>query len=289
MPTFLRTNASPGPRSYSFPPCDSSVPISRLPSSGPRNQTRTTPHNQEDLSDIDDDPFAHFLTPVSEEDDPYDVLSLSAGIIVSDASSGASSSPKTSKFKSSVAEKWARYVRLNHVQLHQRYHDDEDEPASNEEEEEEESFVQLDDYRLLDTLHTAPQLRSPPRPPHIIVSPPNEPEDENFDIGLGSGPGLEMEPTRGRAQELLASGKKAAKARARTRGRRRYSRPQYASGRRRSWREPSPELFTVEESASEEEDTGLELKRRDRAKDGVLEGQGRRRPSCEGLESANEG
>ncbi|KAF2272370.1 uncharacterized protein EI97DRAFT_445824 [Westerdykella ornata] len=276
MPTYLRTTSpsSPGPRSYSFPPCDPPIPISHPPSTSSRSRTQfQTPSPSQDLPDIDDDPFAHFISPVSDDDDPYDVLSLSAGIIVSDATSSASAtstSPKTSKFKSSVAEKWARYVRLHHVQLHQRYHDDDDDDGDGvagrddgddreEEEEDDESFVQLDDDRLLDTLHTAPQLRGPPP---IFISPPASPEqedeededeDEDEDLGLT----LEMEPTRGRAQELLASGKKAAakaRVRPRARGRRRYGNAAALMGatrRRRSWREPSPDLFTVEESASE--------------------------------------
>jgi hypothetical protein len=69
---------------------------------------------------------------------------------------------------------------------------------------------------LLDTPQTVSQLSAPPR---ITVT----------------------EPTRGRAQDLVSR---------KARNRRRYSRT--LSGHRHSWREPSPDLFTVDES--EEED-----------------------------------
>lgn len=191
MPSFLRNN-----RSFSFPPFVESDDYS---SSG------------SGLPDIDEDPFAHFLTPINEEDDPYDGLSMSAGISVRDG-------PRTSKaakFKSSVSQKWARYVQNHHSNLHTIYHD-----SKAEEEEEEESFMQLDDQRLVDTPHMVFQLSGPPSPRTSTTVP---------------------EPTRGRAQELLSP---------RARGRPRHSRT--LSGRRHAWREPSPDLFTVMEMDVEE-------------------------------------
>jgi hypothetical protein len=193
MPSYLREVRAT--RSYSFPPCLDSL-------------NATSPH-EEELPDIDEEPFAHFLTPVNEDDDPYNPLSLRAGI---DVSTGPRAS-KVSKFKSNVADKWTRYVRTNHTQLHARYH----EPIPEEdEEEEEESFMSLEDDRLYQTPQVITQLSTSPK---IIVT----------------------EPTRGRAQELVAR---------KARARQRFSRT--LSGRRHSWREPSPDLFTVDES--EEED-----------------------------------
>lgn len=185
MPSFVRSS-----RSYSFPPCIDSVDFA--------------PQSEADLPDIDEDPFAHFLTPVNEEDDPYDGLAMSAGIIVPDGPRNS----KSSKFKSTVADKWARYVKQSQPQLLHRYHEAEPE--------DDESFVTLDDDRLLDTPQNVSQLSAPPR---ITVT----------------------EPTRGRAQDLVSR---------KARNRRRYSRT--LSGHRHSWREPSPDLFTVDES--EEED-----------------------------------
>ena len=182
MPSYVR--------SYSFPPCIDSI--------DPDYPYDTS------LPDIDEDPFSHFITPIDEEDDPYD-LSLSAGIHIPDG-------PRTSKatkFKSTVANKWARYVKQSHTQIHERYHT----PTILEEDEE--SFMGLDDVRLNDT----PTMVSQLSPPRIIIT----------------------EPTRGRAHELVAR---------KAQNRRRYSRT--LSGHRHSWREPSPDLFTVDESEEEE-------------------------------------
>jgi len=82
--------------------------------------------------------------------------------------------------------------------------------------------MQLDDRRLVDKPHAVSQLSGPPTPKIIVT-----------------------EPTRGRAQELVS--------RSKGRGRRRYSRT--LSGHRHSWREPSPDLFTVMETEEAESPT----------------------------------
>ncbi|OAL01147.1 hypothetical protein IQ06DRAFT_293268 [Phaeosphaeriaceae sp. SRC1lsM3a] len=200
MPSYLRSPY----RSYSYPPCIDSV---------------DTDYDN-NLPDIDEDPFSHFITPINEDEDPYD-LSLSAGIMIPDG-------PRTSKatkFKSNVADKWARYVKQSHTQLHTRYHT----PTIMEEDEE--SFMGLDDNRLFDS----PSPVSHISPPRITIS----------------------EPSRGRAQELVAR---------KQQNRRRYSRT--LSGHRHSWREPSPDLFTVDES-EEEESPVLRRSRTRKAKDGA--------------------
>jgi hypothetical protein len=191
MPSYLRHSRNA--RAYSFPPCIDSFEDSS--------------QSENELPDIDEEPFAHFLTPLTEEDDPYGPLSLSAGIFVPDGPR----TSKASKFKSNVADKWARYVRGNHAQLHTRYHV----PQLQTLEEDDESFMQLEDDRLNDTPHMVTHIATP----RITI----------------------VEPTRGRAQDLLTR-----------RSRRRYSRT--LSGHRHSWREPSPDLFTVDESESEEDD-----------------------------------
>jgi hypothetical protein len=145
MPSYVRPY-----RSYSFPPCIDSV---------------DTNSSNDDFPDIDEDPFAHFLTPI--EGDPYDV-SLSAGIVIPEGPR----TTKTSKFRSSVADKWARYVKQSHTQLHSQYHT----PTIHEEDEE--SFMGLDDDRLFDT----PAVMSQINTPKIVIT----------------------EPSRGRAQELAA-------------------------------------------------------------------------------------
>ncbi|KAF2251679.1 hypothetical protein BU26DRAFT_241602 [Trematosphaeria pertusa] len=209
MPSYL--GGSRKSRSYSFPPCVDSIDF------GDRSQA--------DLPDIDEEPFAHFLTPVAEEDDPYDPLSLSAGITVHDTPR----TSKASKFKSTVADKWARYVKTNHAQLHSHYHT----PRPDNDDE---SFMQLEDDRLNDTPHMVTQLTSPT--PRITVTDTNE-------------------PSRGRAQELLSR---------KARSRRRYART--LSGHRHSWREPSPDLFTVDES-EEDDMPSLRRTKSKKTKDGV--------------------
>jgi len=186
MPSFMRNSD----RSYSYPPWIESA----------QHNTLHTNH----LPDIDEDPFAHFISPITEEDDPLE-LALSAGIIVPDGPRAS----KASKFKSNVANKWARYVKHNHTQLHTNFH------TPTIPEEDEESFMSLDDDRLNDAPQSIPHI-SPPRPTF-------------------------SEPSRGRAQDLVAR---------KAHNRRRYSRT--LSGHRHSWREPSPDLFTVDESEEEE-------------------------------------
>ena len=197
MPSYLRS----APRSYSFPPW-----------------VEASEHEDfQALPDIDEDPFAHFISPITEAEDPYE-LSLSAGIDVHEGTQ----TNKASKFKSNVANKWARYVKQNYNQIHAQYH----QPTIYEEDEE--SFMGLDDDRLNDTPHIVSQISTP----KITIT----------------------EPTRGRAQELVAR---------KQQNRRRMSRT--LSGHRHSWREPSPDLFTVDES-EEEESPAL---RRRKAKDGA--------------------
>ncbi|KAF2822878.1 hypothetical protein CC86DRAFT_73301 [Ophiobolus disseminans] len=199
MPSYLR--------SYSFPPWVNS-----------EDSDYAYDH---DLPDIDEDPFSHFITPIDEDEDPYD-LSLSAGIYIADGPR----TSKSSKFKSNVADKWARYVKQSHTQLHTQYH------TPTIPEEDEESFMGLDDDRL----NTAPAIVSQLSPPRITIT----------------------DPSRGRAQELVA--------RKAQNSRRRYSRT--LSGHRHSWREPSPDLFTVDESEEEESPVLRRAKTR-KAKDGA--------------------
>ncbi|KAF1945623.1 hypothetical protein EJ02DRAFT_509308 [Clathrospora elynae] len=204
MPSYLRSSHRP----YSFPPWIAAADDDQ--------------HQMNDLPDIDENPFAHFISPITDADDPYE-LSLSAGIDVYEGPH----TTKASKFKSNVADKWARYVRHNHGQLHTQYHA----PTIYEEDEDDESFMSLDDDRLNDTPHMVTQISTPK-------------------ISM-------RDPTRGRAQDLVAR---------KQQNRRRQSRT--LSGHRHSWREPSPDLFTVDESEEEETPT-LRYARARKAKDGA--------------------
>jgi len=195
MPSFF----SDLNRNYSWPPAVQTLSISS---------------DDDNLPDIDEDPFAHFLTPINEEDDPYDALSFSAGIILTDSPP----SSKASKFKATVAKKWARYVARHHEQLHERYH--EETPDDDED-----FIMELDDARLIEIPHSR-SILSQDKP----------------------------EPTRGRAQELLSPSVR----------RRRGRASRTLSGHRHSWREPSPDLFTVMET-EEVEPTSPKAKTEDGA------------------------
>lgn len=214
MPSYIRQSRSP--RAYSYPPHVDDFDFG------------SSPH-ADNLPDIDEEPFAHFISPIQDEDDPWDPLSFSAGIVAHDGPQ----TSKASKFKSNVADKWTRYVKTNHTQLHSRYHAP---IPEDDEEEEEESFMSLNDDRLNDTYQVHSQIRM-----------------------------STAEPTRGRAQELVTR---------KARARRRY--PRTLSGHRHSWREPSPDLFTVDES--EEDDLPVPVLRRTKTKK-AKDGADRRRSS----------
>jgi hypothetical protein len=116
-------------RTYSWPPCLQLLDVAaiRLP-----------------LPDIDDDPFAHFISPPADDDDDpaSDVLAFSAGIVVPPSS--VSASAKAYKFRTSIARKWARYIAKHYTLIHHKRHNEEAMTA----------HVSRQD--LLDTLGTVP-------------------------------------------------------------------------------------------------------------------------------------
>jgi hypothetical protein len=93
-------------RTYSWPPCLQLLDVAaiRLP-----------------LPDIDDDPFAHFVSPPTDDDDPAsDVLAFSAGIVLPSSSSSARA--KAYKFRTSIARKWAKYIAKHYAAVHHKHH-----------------------------------------------------------------------------------------------------------------------------------------------------------------------
>jgi hypothetical protein len=93
-------------RTYSWPPTLHLIDVSALGSPIP---------------DIDDDPFAHFISiPVEDDELAADMLSFSAGIIAPPSS--ASRGTKAYKFRTSIAKKWARYIAKHYSILHHRHH-----------------------------------------------------------------------------------------------------------------------------------------------------------------------
>lgn len=115
-------------RTYSWPPCLQLLDVAaiRLP-----------------LPDIDDDPFAHFVSPPADDDDPAsDVLAFSAGIVAPSSSSSAKA--KAYKFRTSIARKWAKYIARHYVLDHHKQHKKESET------------IHVSRQELLDTLDTVP-------------------------------------------------------------------------------------------------------------------------------------
>lgn len=99
MPSFVRSQE----RTYSWPPSLHHFSVDA--------EDSDEPVTDKSLSDIDDDPFSHFISPVIEEDDPYGEASWTAGIIDHDDPSHSS---KTAKFYESIARKWSQYVMQHH-------------------------------------------------------------------------------------------------------------------------------------------------------------------------------
>lgn len=162
-------------RNHSFPPCLHFVQ---------RTSSKTLSPPRPDINDA---PWAHFLSPVvdDDDDDPSDFLDFTAGII---ASSDAASKKKSTKFRPSSAKKWDKQVVNFHHGTYQRRDDD-----------------------------------------HGFVENRNDPWSHfvEQDVMVASHP---IDISR--------------QARPRKR-----SRTRTPSGHRHSWREPSVDIFTVEEEA----------------------------------------
>ena len=90
-----------------------------LPTSNKDIQSPPQKYSQP-LSSIDEDPFSHFLSPVLDEDDPYDDSSYTAGISTSDYPSPtlsdtafpphSSSFTRSTQFRARLEEKWEGFV-----------------------------------------------------------------------------------------------------------------------------------------------------------------------------------
>ncbi|KAF2759117.1 hypothetical protein EJ05DRAFT_333368 [Pseudovirgaria hyperparasitica] len=191
MPSFVNHT-----RGYTWPPS-----VHLLDSSDVATHLESV---AEELPDINEDPFAHFISPVTEEDDPYDEeYDFNAGITVVEQPPN---KVKSQKFRTTVAKKWAQYVALHHTHIHRIYH--------------------------------GPTLSQIATIDELLQEPPELTDDEAVPYKVEVR--APREPTRGRAQDLLLPRPRFSRGR-------RYSRT--SSGRRHSWREPSPDLFTVMEES----------------------------------------
>ena len=99
MPSFAHSQE----RTYSWPPS-----LHHLSDDA---ESSDEPVVDKSLSDIDEDPFSHFISPVIEEDVPFGEASWTAGIVDHDDPSRSS---KTAKFYEVIARKWSQYVMQHH-------------------------------------------------------------------------------------------------------------------------------------------------------------------------------
>ncbi|KAF2139045.1 uncharacterized protein K452DRAFT_290148 [Aplosporella prunicola CBS 121167] len=132
------------------------------------NSKRPAAATPDPLLDIDEDPFAHFLSPLTDEDNPLDTLSFSAGIVLSEPGS------MKEKLRKKLARRWAKHVAKCPVKRNA---------------ETGHAFVGTK------TTGDVPQGTDAkePLPYHTVVREPR--------------PSL-REPTKGRAQELVGGGKR---------------------------------------------------------------------------------
>ncbi|KAK3063509.1 hypothetical protein LTS18_014958, partial [Coniosporium uncinatum] len=222
-PTMPRRRLGHYHRTYSWPPCTQLLPNDNM-------------SKREPLPDIDDEPFAHFITPITEADDPFDASLFNAGIEPAEPAAS-----RISRFRARLEQRWSQYVARHHVLLH---------------------AVSHEDFTAGDFFATRPRQRrnantfcdlDSPRPPSLtptikIITP------EDVERELAAEREAHYELTRGRASDLLADT---------ARQRRRGCRPSRTlSGRRHSWREPSTDIFTVieepETAAIEKGDGGYQ-------------------------------
>lgn len=227
------------------------------------------------LPDIDEDPYAHFISPITEDDDPYDALSLSAGIVAPDTPphSSPSSPPldfeestssipvttKTSRIRASLTRRWARYVARDHENLHEQYHLHTPaaaavgaslSPPSSPELEPLLDVDSSDDEASSSPHSTSPGPHKEAYPFKLILREPSS------DLALHSVP----LPPPDAFERINAAAASAARRQLQLRQwqlrrrRRRYS-AYTLSGLRHSWQEPSAELFTVEEGTEDQPQT----------------------------------
>lgn len=230
-------------RRHSWPPFSTRNLLSVAPvhfhllPANPKKRTATSPPpsaaSSSMLPDIDDDPFAHFLSPMNEEDHPYDNLAFSAGIIIADA--GDEESDRKDRLKHKLARRWAKYVAKYHhgagssrnaASLERVIEEDSDTGSEDDEGRRNSAEgMSIDEGYMSEETATPVHFRKPQRP---------GPEP------LASYQTVVREPTRGRAQDLVDG---------RMRKKRKF---------RHSWRAPDQDLFTVVEEGEGVVDSEIE-------------------------------
>jgi len=246
--------------------------------------TQTLPRIAED-----EDPFSHFLSPVLEEEDAFDDLSYSAGITPFDREP---ISKQDALFRARLEEKWETYV-ARRLLKHSKNQKGKSTsipaplpppfPQTPSTPPEEDSLPELLEEPFDSDMVGSPSDSIGPSSPDRMawtfpsMSSP-EPMDWTFpssdsplDVFDARDGDADMEVLDGWAVDLcrVKSNAKLVQIVSPTPKRPRLNSFRTLSGKRRSWREPSPELYTLDEEAEvdgEEEGRGRGRKGRRTAK-----------------------
>lgn len=208
-------------------------PLSSNPVARPREaheRTTTSPP-----PDIDEDPFSHFLSPVLDDEDPFDDWSYTAGIVPHMPVSHAS---KKAKFQSRLADRWETFISRQHQHLQSP-------PRTPPSEDSLPDLLESDEEG-----YQTPVSLSPPQPQALLSL---SDFTDGWDADRVRDAGLESQRRR------LAFGKGMKLPLKRPRAR---STSRTLSGKRHSWREPSEELWTVLEEVGEIESEDERLGRK---------------------------
>lgn len=167
------------------------------------SKNESKPHNgEQQTDDVDEDPFSHFLSPVLDEDDPFDGAEYSAGIEPIDDEI----ETKRTNFRARLEQRWETF--MSHCQASRSQDDASRTPPSED---------QLPD--LVNDI-------SPPNGPSIF--------DEELD-------GWEADRLRRRTTFGFPL------------QRPRLKTSRTLSGRKHSYAEPSPQLWTLDEESESQE------------------------------------
>lgn len=224
----------------------------------------------------DEDPFSHFLSPVLDEETPFEGTNYTAGILPYESSSSSTLSGRDALFRARLEEKWETFVARRLLQ-HSRSNTAAipaplpppfpQEPTTPPAEDVPELFEETMDMEIPNTPDDSPASPSQmgwyfPSTVDGSGSDYDDMSDDDFDFSdsdsesdSDSLDGWEADrrlaATRGRSTQQISH--------TRNRTTFRYS-PRLSSGKKHAWREPGPDLWTV----NEEDEIAIENEERSR-------------------------
>jgi hypothetical protein len=180
------------------------------------------------LPDIDEDPFAHFVTPMAAEDEQDNYI-VTAGILpIMDYSATTSEVEKAFKFRSSILKRWKSFFSKYRTKLHNRRSQSESQNSSNAAASPSQSARNV----TQSSSHCGHTLTSQQRQQEHMSFSPRSSVDPNSIRPASS-------PMQIQRLQLAHRG-----------GSRRRS-----HSHSRSWHAPTPELFTIDEKSDEDLNT----------------------------------